>query len=174
MRRKYVFSFSGGSIALAMFAGSALAILLLSAGVLVGLYIYPTVSTSSPTKRAGPVLLTSLAVPVEDTAVKADTSLMYEANTLRRSEKEYNILQNTTYYTVQFGIFASRERGEQRCNELRKKGLVTYILSAEDKNRQWYSVRAGLFDNIKDARYNAAAMKKKMRIKPTVKQIGKL
>ncbi|MCC6845632.1 MAG: SPOR domain-containing protein [Bacteroidetes bacterium] len=176
MRRKYVFSFSGGSIALAAFMGSVLAILLLSAGVLLGLYIYPAVSTSSPTKRVSQVLLTSLAVPATDTTVKSgtDSSLMYEINTLRSSDKEHGILQNTTYYAIQVGIFASRERGERRCKELLKKGLAAYIYPAEDKSRQWYAVRIGLFDNIKDARSDVAVLKKKMRIKSAVKQTGKL
>jgi len=93
-------------------------------------------------------------------------------NTIQHSETEVVKLPEAQYYTLQMGNFAGNERAEHRRTELQKKGISAYIYRSADKNKQWYEVRAGLFDNSTAARRTSKQIRKKHGVQPVVRPLG--
>lgn len=177
MKQRYVFIFADNRFVFVVIAGIFYAFLLIVAGVLIGLQIYPQLATNGPKKNTE----TPITPAVVDTASKTvksvpkpDSALTYTLNTIKYSDVEVVLLPGTKYYTIQLGLFAGRERAQKRIDDLRKSGITSYILSSADKNKQWYAVRAGIFDNQAAARRAALIVKKKHGTKPTIRSYGTL
>lgn len=177
MRQRYVFIFTDNRFVFVVIAGVFYALLLIIAGVLIGLQIYPQLATNGPKKNTEtpimPVVVDSVPKTIKSIP-KPDSALTYTLNTIKYSDVEVVLLPETKYYTIQLGLFAGRERAQKRIDDLRKSGITSYLFSSLDKNKQWYAVRAGIFDNPTAARRAALAVKKKHGTKPTVRSYGTL
>lgn len=177
MRQRYVFIFTDSRFVFVVVAVVFFVFLLISAGILIGLQIYPQVATTGPKKdivRPVSAAVTDTSGMVIKSAPKTDSTLTYILNSVKYSDLEVVILPETRYYTIQLGLFAGRERAQSRLADLRKGGITSYIFSKADKNKQWYAVRAGIFDNQAAARRAALALKKKYGTKPAVRSYGTL
>ena len=66
-----------------------------------------------------------------------------------------------TPFSVQVGAFKVHENASQRAEELRKKGLsVAVVVRGAADDSAWYYVRIGKFATLKEARDDAAKIKK--------------
>ena len=171
MQQRYIFTFTPGDVVLAAVVGALLLLLMICTGILIGLQLYPGLSSAGPTiKTANESVQQHSTAKILQPAL--DSALMYELNSVRHTSAPEGRIHGKALYVIQLGVFFSRERAEYRRMELKQGGLTAYIIRAEKRSKDWYSVRAGLYDDMAIAKKAALGLSKKYRSAPTVLPAG--